>query len=131
MSATLRLPNRGEDALLDDLAVESGRARLQVAGGVFVEETPGEVGHGRAARLAAGRLPIEVAAGPREGDDLRGARPRGCRSDGSVRSDGGLDGASLVTVLDDVDLPAAGVDTNAETLDVVVPQDPFAFGITY
>ena len=51
---------------------------------------------------------------------------RGSRGDGSVGSDGRLDGASFVTVLDDVDLPAAGVDAHAEARDVVVPDDALA-----
>ena len=70
------LAEPGEDALPDDLAIELGGAGLQVVGNVLIQEAPGEVGHGGAARLA-GRLPLQVAPGPGEGDDLRGARPPG------------------------------------------------------
>ena len=56
---------------------------------------------------------------------ISAARGRG--GDGTVRSDGRLDRASLVTVLDDVDLSAGGMDADPEARDVVIPHDPFAF----
>ena len=47
------LAESGEDALRDDLLVESGGARLQVAGGVLVKEPP--AGAASLERLPRGR----------------------------------------------------------------------------
>ena len=79
---------------LDDFSAERGGSGLQVIGSVLVHEAPGEVRHGGAAGLA-GRLPFEVAPGSGQRDDLCGTRPGGRRRDGTVRSNGGLDCASL------------------------------------
>ena len=76
----------------------------------------------------AGQLPGKVAASLREGDDLGGPGPGCGRCDGPVGSDGDFDGASLVAVLDDVDLAAARVDANVEALYVLIPDDALSLG---
>ena len=116
------LAEAGEDARIDDPAVKGSGVGLQMGGGVFVHEAPGEVGHGRASSCA-GCPPCHIATSLREGDDLGSLGPRDGRGDGSVGSDGDFDGASLVAVLDDVDLSPGRVDTDTEALDVVIPDD--------
>ena len=123
--ADAALAETGEDAVVDDLAVEPCGAGLQMGGGVLLHEALGQVGHGGASP-GSGRLSGQIAAGLCEGDDLCGLGPRRSRGDRPVRPDGDFDGSSLVSVLDDVDLSPGRMDAHAEALDVVIPDDALA-----
>ena len=73
-------------------------------------------------------FPATSRPGLRERDDLCGFGPRGSGRDGTVGSDGDFDGASLVAVLDDVDLSPGGMDADPEALDIVIPDDALFLG---
>ena len=98
-----------------------------MSGCVLPHEALGEVGHGGASTIAK-RLPRHIAACLREGDDFCGPGPRSRRCDRTVGSDGDFDGASLVAVLDDIDLSPSRMDPDTEALDIVIPDDALFLG---
>ena len=114
---------RRQDVVLERAPVDAGGMRVAVLGHVGAHVALGEVGDGGA---APGRRHGRLLAPLDAVDDLGRAEPRLRRGDLAVGAEGDAARAAAGAALDDVDLPARGVDAHAEAGELPVPEDDVA-----